>query len=183
MRSDRIRALALIPLFTVLICICSMICIPFPLPFTLQTFGIFFACSFLGGKKGLLCVLLYIVLGLTGLPVFSGFGGGFGALLQPSGGFILGFLFIPLIYLIFERTAKKGTLPCALICLAGLALCYLTGTVWYTFVYLKNASASGILAALSVCVLPFIVPDIIKLVLALLLGDRIKNIVNRTPRG
>ena len=85
--------LAYIAIFAVLIAICSWISIPMTVPFTLQTFGVFMAVGVLGGKRGSLAVLVYILLGAIGVPVFAGFSGGLGILLNNTGGYIIGFLF------------------------------------------------------------------------------------------
>ena len=89
--------LAYIAIFAVLIAICSWISIPMTVPFTLQTFGVFMAVGVLGGKRGSLAVLVYILLGAIGVPVFAGFSGGLGILLNNTGGYIIGFLFSALV--------------------------------------------------------------------------------------
>lgn len=89
--------LAYIAIFAVLIAICSWISIPMTVPFTLQTFGVFMAVGVLGGKRGSLAVLVYILLGVIGVPVFAGFSGGLGILLNNTGGYIIGFLFSALV--------------------------------------------------------------------------------------
>ena len=94
-RAD-IRKMTHVALCAVLIAVCSWITIPAAVPFTLQTFAVFTACALLGGKSGLCAVGLYMLLGAVGLPVFSGFGAGMGALLGPTGGYILGFAFTAL---------------------------------------------------------------------------------------
>ena len=86
-----------IAVFAVLIAICSWISIPTTVPFTLQTFAVFLAVGVLGGKRGSLSVLIYILLGAVGIPVFAGFSGGFGVLLGQTGGYIVGFLFSALL--------------------------------------------------------------------------------------
>lgn len=83
-----------IAVFAVLMAICSWISIPTVVPFTLQTFGVFLAIGVLGGKRGSLAVLVYILLGAIGVPVFAGFTGGIGILLRNTGGYIVGFLFL-----------------------------------------------------------------------------------------
>ena len=88
---NRILSMVYCSLFTVIIALCSYITIPVVIPFTLQTLGIFLALELLGGKKGTFCVLLYILLGAVGVPVFSGFRGGLGVLLSNTGGYIMGF--------------------------------------------------------------------------------------------
>ena len=89
--------LAYIAIFAVLIAICSWISIPATVPFTLQTFAVFMAVGLLGGKRGTIAVLTYVLLGAIGVPVFAGFSGGVGALLGNSGGYIVGFIFSALV--------------------------------------------------------------------------------------
>ena len=83
-------------LFTIIIALCSYITIPVVIPITLQTLGIFITLELLGGKKGTFSVLSYFLLGAIGIPVFSGFRGGIGVLLSPTGGYIIGFIFLAL---------------------------------------------------------------------------------------
>ena len=89
--------LAYIAIFAVVMAVCSWISIPMTVPFTLQTFGVFMAVGVLGGKRGTLAVLVYILLGVVGVPVFAGFSGGIGVLLNTTGGYIVGFLFSALV--------------------------------------------------------------------------------------
>ena len=81
----------------VLIAVCSWISIPAAVPFTLQTFAVFFVLSLLGGKLGTLSILVYILLGAAGIPVFAGFSAGLGVLLGSTGGYIAGFLILGLL--------------------------------------------------------------------------------------
>ena len=99
--------LAYIAIFAVLIAICSWISIPMTVPFTLQTFGVFMAVGVLGGKRGSLAVLVYILLGAIGVPVFAGFSGGLGILLNNTGGYIIGFLFSALVMWAMESLWGK----------------------------------------------------------------------------
>jgi len=163
------RDMSRIALMAVLLAVCSWISVPAPVPFTLQTFGVFCALGLLGGRRGSTAVLLYILLGALGLPVFSGFAGGLGKLLGPTGGYILGFLISSLLYWLLERRAQKGPLPLAAVLLLGLAACYAFGTAWFVLVYSASHGPISLLGALSLCVFPFVVPDLIKLALALLL--------------
>ena len=99
MTSTKMQTLdmAYIGLFAVVIAICSWISIPTVVPFTLQTFAVFLAVAVLGGKRGTLAVIVYVLLGAVGLPVFSGFKGGIGVLLNTTGGYIIGFVFSALV--------------------------------------------------------------------------------------
>ena len=82
-----------IAVFAVVMAICSWISIPATVPFTLQTFGVFLAVGVLGGKRGTLSILVYILLGAVGVPVFAGFSGGIGSLFGNAGGYIKPFSF------------------------------------------------------------------------------------------
>ena len=165
-----------IALFAILIGICSWITIPGAVPFTLQTFGVFLAILVLGGKRGTAAVLLYIFIGFIGIPVFSGFKGGIGVILGNTGGYILGFIFTALLMWLFEFLFQNRLQMFSM--LLGLLLCYLTGTLWYFFAY-AGSNEHSITAILTYCVLPFIIPDCIKLVLAYFLGKKLRIILSR----
>ncbi|MEI3229118.1 MAG: biotin transporter BioY [Lachnospiraceae bacterium] len=90
---NKTRDMVYIAIFAVLIAICSWISIPTTVPFTLQTFAVFLAVGVLGGKRGTLSILIYLLLGAIGVPVFAGFTGGIGIVLGTTGGYIIGFLF------------------------------------------------------------------------------------------
>ena len=98
-----------IGVFAVIMAICSWISIPTTVPFTLQTFGVFIAVGVLGGKRGSLAVLVFIILGAIGVPVFSGMSGGVGILLGSTGGYIIGFLFSALVMWAMEKLPVKNT--------------------------------------------------------------------------
>ena len=152
--------------------VCSWVTVPFfSIPFTLQTFGIFFTLHFLGAKKGTVAIFLYILLGLIGVPVFSGFKSGVPALAGATGGYILGFLLSGLIFLPFDKKNKVLRIVGLFV---GLILCYAAGTAWFVFVYGQNGEAS-FLTALTLCVFPFVLPDIAKILLAVFLSDLIRK--------
>lgn len=162
--------MAYIALMAVLISVCSWICVPLSIiPFTMQTFGVFCALGLLGGRRGFMAVLVYILMGAAGLPVFSGFTGGLGQLLGPTGGYILGFLFMSLFYWLTDKKAERSTKSMTASLLAGLLICYAFGTLWYISAYSRASEPVGLAAALSLCVFPFAVPDFIKLVLSIFL--------------
>ena len=169
--------LAYIAICSVLIVICSWLTIPTIVPFTLQTFAVFFVLRLLGGKRGTLSVIVYILLAAAGLPVLSGFLGGIGALLGLTGGYILGFIFMGLIYMIGETIPiKNKAVPIASMVI-GLLVCYTFGTAWFMIVYARKTGPIGIGSALLSCVIPFVIPDIIKLVLAIVLAERLRRIL------
>lgn len=173
--SFTVRDFSYIAICTSLIAICAWIKIPFAVPFTLQTYGIALAVALLGGKRALLSVTLYILLGAIGLPIFSGFTGGIGILLGSAGGYILGFLFLPLSAILFERRNVTSDRRLALGLAIGQVLCYTLGTLWYLLLYTEAINENSTLGILSICVLPFILPDALKLFLALITAKRLKS--------
>ena len=161
--------MAYIALFAVVMAVCAWISIPAAVPFTLQTLGVFLAVGMLGGKRGTLAVLIYLLLGAVGMPVFAGFNGGLGYMLGSTGGYIVGFLLSALTMWGFEAALGRKTWVLAVSMVLGLAVCYAFGTAWFMVVYAKNTGAIGLMTALGWCVIPYIVPDLVKIALALLL--------------
>ena len=158
-----------------LMAICSWISIPTVVPFTLQTFAVFLAIGILGGKFGTLAVLVYILLGAVGIPVFSGFKGGIGSLIGPTGGYIIGFIFSALVMWLIEKLAGRKLVILGISMVIGLLVCYAFGTAWFMVVYGKANGAISLASALGMCVIPFIIPDIIKIALALLLAKILRR--------
>ena len=171
----RTRDLTYIALFAVLMAVCAWITIPMTVPFTLQIFAVFAALATLGGRRGTYAVAVYLLLGAVGLPVGAGFQGGLGWRLGTTGGYIVGFLCIALIY--WLMTAKLGeSLPVSIAaCVLGLAVCYVFGTIWFIAVYARTTGPVGVMTALGWCVFPYVIPDLLKLVLAVTLSQRIKG--------
>lgn len=166
-----------IAVFAVIMAICSWISIPAAVPFTLQTFGVFIAVGVLGGKRGSLSVLVFILLGAIGIPVFSNFSGGIGVLAGPTGGYIIGFLFSALLMWAMEKLPGKKSVMQIVSMIAGLIVCYAFGTVWFVIVYGRMNGPIGFTAALASCVVPFIIPDIIKIALAYVLSRKLRKYV------
>ena len=171
------RDMAYIAVFAALMAVCAWISIPAAVPFTLQTFAVFTAIGLLGGKRGTIAVAVYILLGAMGVPVFSGFSGGPGALLGVTGGYIIGFLAAALVMWGGTHLLGNGTWALALGMVLGLAACYALGTAWFIVVYTRTKGAVTLLAVLSKCVFPFVVPDLIKIALSLLITDRVRRLV------
>ena len=169
--------LAYIALFAVLMAVCAWITVPLPKPlvqFTMQTFAMFMALTTLGGRRGLYAMVVYLLLGAVGVPVFSGFRGGLGVLLDTTGGYIIGFVAAALVYWLL--TAKLGdSLPVMVAaCVLGLAVCYAFGTAWFLVVYARVNGPIGVTTALGWCVFPYIIPDLVKIALALVLQKRLR---------
>ena len=169
--------LVYIGVFAVLMAVCSWISIPTAVPFTLQTFGVFMAVGVLGGKKGTASVGLYLLLGVLGVPVFAGMTGGIGVLLGTTGGYIIGFFFSALVMWAMEKLPGKRSVIQVISMIIGLLVCYTFGTLWFMMVYMKNQGAVGLMTVLGWCVIPFIIPDILKIVLAYGLSRMLKKYV------
>ena len=171
------RDLAMIALCAALMAVCSWISIPAAVPFTMQTFGVFLAVGLLGGRRGSIAIAVYLLLGAVGAPVFSGFAGGLGYMLGATGGYIVGFLFSALAMWAAEHLFGRSTKVLALSMAAGLLVCYAFGTAWFMTVYTKNTGAIGLATALGWCVIPYIIPDVIKIILALALCRKLRPLL------
>lgn len=157
--------MVLASLFASLTAICAWLSVPVAdIAFTMQTFGVFLTLGVLGGKWGSISILIYLLLGAAGLPVFTGFQGGIGVLLGVTGGYIWGFLLSALTYWALE---KLGKLPAMA---AGLAVCYLCGCLWFA---LYAGGGWGFI--LLKCAVPYLIPDAVKLALALNLSNRLRR--------
>ena len=169
-------------MFAALMAVCSWVSIPAPepfVPFTMQTFGVFITLLMLGGKRGGMSILVFILMAAVGLPVLAGFSGGIGALLGATGGYILGFLIASPIYIAGEKLLGDKQWVKAVSLLLGLIVCYAFGTSWFMSVYTKNTGEIGLMTALGWCVIPYIIPDVAKIVLAVLLTRRLRPYVDR----
>lgn len=172
---NKTRDIVYTAFFAVLIAVGSWISIPMTVPFTLQTFAVFVTLGILGGRRGTMAVLLYILLGAVGIPVFSGFTGGVGILLGNTGGYIAGFLLTGLIFWGMQRMFGRSLGVQVISMLLGLISCYFFGTIWFLLVYMRNGSTVSVVTVLGWCVIPFIVPDLVKLGLALTVARRVSR--------
>lgn len=167
--------MAYIAVFAVLMAICSWISIPTVIPFTLQTFAVFLAVCVLGGKRGTLSVIVFVLLGAIGVPVFAGFTGGLGIIMGNTGGYIIGFIFAGLLMWLMERIFGRKMWVQAVSMLLGMVTYYVFGTIWFMIVYMRTTGPVGLSAVLGWCVIPFIVPDLVKAALALFLGNTLRR--------
>ncbi len=165
--------LAYIGISAALIAICSWISIPTTVPFTLQTMAVFLVLALFGGRNGFFAVLTYILLGAVGVPVFAGFKGGLGALLGNTGGYILGFLLLAAIYWLMTKLMNDKIYIRAAAMVLGLLVCYAFGTAWFMVLYTKANGAVSLMSVLGWCVFPFLLPDAVKLAVALVLGTKL----------
>lgn len=168
---DTIVELTMAALHTAVLCILAphTLYLPFsPVGITLGSFLLYLTGLLLGPKLGCISVVLYLCMGFVGLPVFSGYTAGVGVLLGPTGGFLLGYLFCVAIVGGFSGKAgkKKGITFFVTGMIAGTLILYITGTLWFCFIYGDGASFRDAAVA---CVLPFLPFDIVKIVLATVL--------------
>ena len=168
---------AMIAVCAAVMAVCSWISIPAAVPFTMQTFGVFLAVGLLGGRNGTLAVVIYLLLGAAGLPVFSGFTGGIGHLFGATGGYIIGFVFSALLMWLMERLLGRSLKALVASMIAGLLVCYAFGTAWFMVVYARDSGSIGMITALSWCVFPYIIPDALKILLAAVMTRRLRPLI------
>ena len=177
MKSRIVRDMTLISLFAALISITSFISIPIgTVPITLQTFGVFSTLMLIGGRRGSMSVAVYIALGAVGLPVFSGFSGGVGRLFDATGGFILGFLASAILYWLIARLLGSSLTATIISAVSAHVLLYIVGALWF---FVGYSDGAGFLSTLTLTVLPYLLPDAIKLFLAIFLCEKIKKRLNK----
>ena len=171
--------MAYIAIGAVLIAICSWISIPVVVPFTLQTFAVFLLIMLLGGMKATISVAVYILVGAVGVPVFAGFGAGIGVLFGKTGGYIIGFLLMGPIFSLMTKLFGKKMLVQIIALVTGLLVCYAFGTAWFMYIYMRDTGDVGLMTVLSWCVFPYIIPDAVKMAVAILIskkfGGRIRS--------
>ncbi len=169
------KNLIIIALMTAIMCVLAPVSIPLfftPVPISLGVFIVYIISYVLSPSYAVVSVFIYILLGLFGLPVFSGYAGGAAKLFGPTGGYIIGYLFSAFIVSYFVRLSSNRLLH-LLGMLLGLAACYAFGTVWFSLVQHMD-----FLASLKLCVIPFLPGDCIKIILALIVGPELVKRIN-----
>lgn len=178
MKRMKTKDMTLIAVMAALICIAGPLTVPLgPIPLTLANFAVYLTGAVLGAKLGPVAVLIYLLLGMVGVPVFSGFSGGVQKLLGPTGGYLIGDL--PCAFIIGlgvkpgeTSPAQKWKLP--LFMVLGAVALYTLGTLWFMF-----QSGNGLAASLAMCVTPFLPADVIKIAAASLLAWPIRKALYR----
>ena len=163
-------------MMSAVLCVVAPIAIPIgTVPLTLGSFCVYLSATLLGAKKGTLSVLLYLLLGIFGLPVFSGFSGGFAAFTGPTGGYLIGYL--PCAWIVgmgCKKVTKRGIqIKWMLVMALGTLACYLSGTLWLMFL-MELSFSQALLAG----VIPYLLPDCIKVVLAAMLAPILRKHLN-----
>ena len=171
------RDMTIVAVMAALICVAGPLSISIgPIPLSLASFAVYLAGAVLGAKRGTLAVALYLLIGLVGVPVFSGFSGGFQKLIGVTGGYLVGYLPCALLTGLAvgpkAASAPKWRLPAFMV--LGTAVLYLIGTAWF-MIQTKNPLG----AALGMCVIPFLPGDAIKIVAATLLSQPVRKALYR----
>lgn len=174
-RRGKTYDMAYIGLFVGVMAVCSWISIPMAIPFTLQTFAIFLAVTILGGRRGTLAVAVYLLLGLVGVPVFAEFSAGPRVLFGTTGGYLIGFIFTALLMWLMENLLGRKSWVQMLSMLLGMVTYYTVGTIWFMIVYGNTTGPVSLMTALGWCVIPFVIPDMVKAALALSFGNAIRK--------
>ena len=167
-----VQKMAIIALMTAVLCILAPISIPIfisPVPVSLGVLAVYLTAYVLSPLDATISVIIFILLGTFGLPVFSGYSGGLSKLVGPTGGYIIGFLFTVYISSLFIHM-KKGIIFDVIGMITGLALCYILGTIWFSY-----QQGKGFIASLLLCVVPFLIGDAIKIIVAVILGTQINK--------
>lgn len=169
--------LALTGLMTAVLCILGPLSIPLPVspvPISFTNLAVLISVYVLGMKYGTVSCLLYLLLGFIGLPVFSGFSGGPAKLAGPTGGYLIGFLFLALIAGVFLDRFPKNYLLHVAGMILGMAVCYLFGTLWLCL-QMQLDLWGGLMAG----VIPYLPGDAVKIAAAILVGPVLKKAVRR----
>lgn len=158
-------------LFAALMCIFGPLAVPIgPVPISLTNLVIYLAIFLLGTKLGTLSYVIYLLLGVAGLPVFSGYAGGIGKLAGPTGGYLIGFIPMAIICGVAIEKWTKNNIIIAGGMVIGTLVAYALGTVW--FVLMMDCE---VWYALTVCVFPFLIGDGIKIAISLILGSTLRK--------
>ena len=174
-----IYSMAYVSMCIALLCVSAWISIPFPVSFTLQLFAVFFIAAVSGWKHSLLSITLYLLLGLLGVPVFSGFQAGPSVFFHGTGGYLIGFVISSLIISLAICWLGSSRTTLGLSMLGSLLVCYTCGTGWYLLLYHGTDRSVSLVSALAVCVLPFIIPDLLKIMLAVILARKLGPYLQR----
>lgn len=171
------KEMTLIGLMTAVICILGPLSLPLPLspvPITFTNLALYFALYVLGTRKAVISCMIYLLLGMAGLPVFSGFSGGFGKLAGPTGGYLIGYIFMTWLAGVFIDKAGNRKISEFAGMAAGTGVCYLFGTVWLCY-----QTQMGFYAGFMAGVIPYIAGDLVKIVAAISIGSTVRKAVRK----
>lgn len=174
-----LKSMVLMALFAALTCVLAPLSIPIgPVPISLTNLVIYFSLYVLGWQRATITYLVYLLLGLVGLPVFSGFEGGVGKLAGPTGGYLIGFIFMAVISGLFVKMKEDEVILNRVLGIAGMILgtlvAYAFGTAWFCY-----STGTGLSAALALCVIPFIPGDLVKIIVAAVVAPTVAKQIRK----
>ncbi|RGH12970.1 biotin transporter BioY [Ruminococcus sp. AF12-5] len=167
----RTKQMVLIALMTAVTCVLGPLSIPLPfspVPISLTNFAIFLAIFVLGMKNGTISFIIYLLLGAVGVPVFSSFRGGFQVLAGPTGGYLIGFIFLALIMGFALDHFDRKLVPTIIGMIIGMVVCYAFGTVW-----LAKLLSLSFKEGLMMGVIPYLPGDAAKIIIAAIVGPKL----------
>lgn len=165
------KQMVLIALMTAVTCVLGPLSIPLPfspVPISLTNFAIFLAIFVLGMKNGTISFIIYLLLGAVGVPVFSSFRGGLQVLAGPTGGYLIGFIFLALIMGFALDHFDRKLVPTIIGMIIGMAICYAFGTVW-----LAKLLSLSFKEGLMMGVIPYLPGDAAKIIIAAIVGPKL----------
>jgi biotin transport system substrate-specific component len=169
------KNLVYIAVLAAIICVFSPWAVPIgAVPVSLATFAVYFTAAVSGWKRGVISVLLFLLIGGLGVPVFSGFQGGFHRLIGPTGGYLIGYMPCAFITGLLADKYEKSRWIYPLGMIAGTVALYILGTAWFVYV-----SGTPLVTALYICVLPFLVGDALKIVVASAAAAAVRPILGK----
>ena len=174
-----LKSMVLMALFAALTCVLAPLSIPIgPVPISLTNLVIYFSLYVLGWQRATITYLVYLLLGLVGLPVFSGFEGGVGKLAGPTGGYLIGFIFMAVISGLCVKMKEDEVILNRVLGIAGMILgtlvAYAFGTAWFCY-----STGTGLSAALALCVIPFIPGDLVKIIVAAVVAPTVAKQIRK----
>jgi len=170
-----IRDMVMVALMAALTCILAPLSIAIgPVPISLTNLVVYFSVILLGKRYGTLSYIVYLLIGLVGLPVFSKFQGGVAILVGPTGGYIIGFIFMAIIAGIFVERFDGNRFMYAVGMVLGTLVVYAFGTAWFCYIM-----DMGVMKALSLCVFPFVLVDLGKIILAVIIAPNMKRLIKK----
>lgn len=179
LRELNARDMAVTALFAAILCVMSPWSIPVgPVPVSLATFAIYIAAAVMGRSRATIAVLVYILIGMVGLPVFSGFSGGFQKIAGVSGGYIVGYIPCAFISGAITDRFPKSLVAYPIGMILGTAILYLVGTAWFMY-----TTGNTLAASLGFCVVPFLLGDAIKIAAATALSFPLRRILAQAGKG
>ena len=167
----RTKQMVLIALMTAVTCVLGPLSIPLPfspVPISLTNFAIFLAIFVLGMKNGTISFIIYLLLGAIGVPVFSSVRGGLQVLAGPTGGYLIGFIFLALIMGFALDHFDRKLVPTIIGMIIGMAVCYAFGTVW-----LAKLLSLSFKEGLMMGVIPYLAGDAAKIIIAAIVGPKL----------